>query len=368
VQNIKLTLVLISSFISSVGLCAPSTYSQMKSLLDKSSQKDVVGLVSEVVKVSAPSRMIGKPGHQKARDWIAAKVGSFDPKGSGKLIQEKFLPNIEAAKSFYQKDFDQQLEGKVPTTHPEYQKWLKFTQHMKLTADSLKDTSAVNLIWEKTGINTKKWLVITAHYDTISHNPQTLLIDDKANMPGANYNGSGVAVLLSLIKVLAQTDLNYSVQVVFLDWQGVGFLGSLQHAQALKRSGREVMGVMNLEMLGQDTSYFDKTKKTGNMSVYYRSEPQEESFVKQLTGHGKMITEKVSFEMKPKGFENSDNIRFWEEGFLAATFTQNWEEDFNPKFYQTPQDTPETLNHDTLYHGYRYLGGAALGMLLDITK
>jgi hypothetical protein len=72
--------------------------------------------------------------------------------------------------------------------------------------------------------------------------------------------------------------------------------------------------------------------------------------------------------MKPIGFENSDNFRFWENGFIGGTFTQNWEDDFNPKFYQTPQDTPETLNHQTLYSAYQYLGGATLGILLDLTK
>jgi hypothetical protein len=53
---------------------------------------------------------------------------------------------------------------------------------------------------------------------------------------------------------------------------------------------------------------------------------------------------------------------------MGGTFSQNWEDDFNPKFYQTPQDTPETLNHQTLYSSYQYLGGAVLGTLLDISQ
>lgn len=40
------------------------------------------------------------------------------------------------------------------------------------------------------------------------------------------------------------------------------------------------------------------------------------------------------------------------KGDFGLVFSQNWEEDFNPKFYQTPQDTAETLNFKTLYNAY----------------
>ncbi len=185
-------------------------------------------------------------------------------------------------------------------------------------------------------------------------------------MPGANYNGSGVIIALSLIKILSQIDLNYSVQIVFLDWQGVGFLGSYRYGQELKKSGKEILGFLNLEMLGQDTTFFDKSKMTGNMNVYCR--PKDQSFIESLNKLGNKMTDKVKFTIRPVGFANSDNIRLWDQGFLGGTFTQNWEDDFNPKFYQTPQDTPETLNQTTLYEAFKFLGGSVLGTLLDLVK
>src|SRR5690606_15872042 len=101
------------------------------------------------------------------------------------------------------------VEGKIPETHPEYQKWLKFTQYMKNFAEAKKSNPVTNIIWEKSGLKTDKVLVVVAHYDTISHDKNTFLINEKESMPGANYNASGVAVALGLIKTLAQTDLNY---------------------------------------------------------------------------------------------------------------------------------------------------------------
>jgi Zn-dependent M28 family amino/carboxypeptidase len=359
---------LIFSFAANCFAKAPSTYSQLAVDLQKVSRAHLIEWVSGLVKVSAPSRMVGKPGHDKASAYIQDSIKAADSKGAGKLEVVSVPVEVESIKKFYQKDFDLKLEGKVSKSHPEYQKWLKFTLSMQNLAESRKSYSVQNIIWEKTGLKTDKILVVSAHYDTISHDKNSLIVKENESMPGANYNASGVAVALGLIKAVSQIDLNYTVRVVFLDWQGIGFYGSEVYARELKNSGKDIMGVVNLEMLGQDTSFFDKTKKNGNMSVYLRNEDSEIRWVKKLTEHGSKVTQKVSFEIKPNNFENSDNFRFNEQGFLSATFTQNWEEDFNPKFYQTAQDTPETLNQDTLWYSYQYVGGAVIGTLLDLTK
>lgn len=364
----KLILVSIISLAIPAYGRAPSSYPSLKAELQKVSNRNLVEWINGLVKVSAPSRMVGLPGHDKARDYIQSEILKLDPKNNGKLIVTNTPPDIEAINQFYQKDFDQKVEGKIPSSHPEYLKWLRFTKSMQNLALARKAVPVQNMIWEKSGINSQKVLVVTAHYDTISHDKDTLLVKENEPMPGANYNASGVSVALGLIKILSQIDLNYTVQVVFLDWQGIGFHGSYQYARELKNSGKDIMGVLNLEMLGQDSSYFDKTKKTGNMVVYLRDLSNEMSWVKKLTEHGSKMTTKVSFEVKPNGFESSDNFRFWEQNLLSATFSQNWEDDFNPKFYQTAQDTAETLNHETLWHVYQYVGGAVGGTLLDLTK
>lgn len=368
----KLTVLAIFSFSTTLyAYRSPSTYFQLRNDLQKTSTKNLVSILNDFVKVSSPSRMVGLPGHEKAKSFIIETIKTADPKGTGKLTVSSTPAEVSTIQSFYQKDFDEKVEGKIPKLSLDYQKWLKFTAFMKNFADSKKSYPVENIIWEKTGLNSKKVLVVTAHYDTISHDKNTLLVKEKEPMPGANYNASGVAVALGLIRTMAEFDLNYSVQVVFLDWQGIGFHGSYLYAKELQKiqnSGKEIMGVVNLEMLGQDTSYFDKSKKTGNMSLYGRDVSEEVTFMKKLAEHGSKITPKVTFEIKANNFENSDNIRFSEAGFVTATFSQNWEEDFNPKFYQTREDTPETLNHETLWYSYQYVGGGVIGTLLDITK
>ncbi|MGE3610231.1 MAG: M28 family peptidase [Bacteriovoracaceae bacterium] len=366
---LKLIILAIFSFPIIVLAKSPSSYGQAHLEVSQNlSSKNLVQIINEFVRVSAPSRMIGKRGHDKAIEYIKSTIEKFDSKKSGKSTLASFSPDIIEAQNFYQNDFNQKVEGKIAKTHPDYQKWLKFTLYMKGVAEKYKDVKGQNIIWEKAGLNPNKVLILSAHYDTVSHDPRTLEIRENDSMPGANYNASGVSIALGVIKLLAKIDLNYSVQVAFLDWQSIGFLGSYQYAKELKNSGKEILGIINLEMLGQDTSYFDRAKKIGNMCVYTRPDREEVSWVRGLLAHGAKFNNKVDFDLRPNSFESSDNFRFWEQGLKAATFTQNWEDDFNPKFYQTPQDTPETLNHETLYSSYQYLAGATLGTLLDLTK
>lgn len=347
---------------------APSTFRLLENDLMDYPRSEMVGNLSQFVQTSLPSRMIGLPGHEKAKEFLVSIIKKYDPKGSGVLKVSNIAPNTEEIKAFYQNDFDQKIAGKFPNGSPEYTRWKRFTDSMKAFAEKKKTVNVQNIDWEKKGLNSKKVLVVTAHYDTISHHKENLTVNETEKMPGANYNASGVVVALGLIKTLAKIDLNYTVKVVFLDYQGLGFHGATVLADELTASGNEVMGIVNLEMLGQDTSYLDSTKQLGNMSLYTRENSLEKKFAGALVEKGSQLTKKVNFEIRPNGFESSDNFRFWEKGFLSVTFSQNWEEDFNPKFYQNPQDTPETLNHDTLYASYQYLGGAVIGTLLDLTK
>jgi Zn-dependent M28 family amino/carboxypeptidase len=327
-------------------------------------------VINDFIKASAPSRMVGQPGHEGAKQFLLQTLKAHDPKQTGKISSIDFDPDTEEARRFYQEDLNKKFEGQSKTSAL-YLQWFNFVKGLTAYLDKLKVNKASNIVWEKQGLNSNKLLVVTAHYDTINVDSHKPAIVEKDPAPGANYNASGVSIALSLVKVLAQMDLNYSVRVVFLDWQALGYLGSYQYARELKswqQAPKEVMGVVNLEMLGQDTSYLDRTKKTGNMSVYLRNDANEEAWVKKLIQHGSKVESKVYFIVKPNNFDQSDTFRFWEQDLKAATFSQNWEDDFNPKFYQTKLDTAETLNHDTLYGSYRFIGGAVISTLLDITR
>lgn len=89
-----------------------------------------------------------------------------------------------------------------------------FTNLVIKNGDTIK-TSGENII-VRLGAGSKR-IVVGAHYDAFS------------DSPGANDNGSGVAVLLSLIKDLQNIDWNYTVDFCFFDLEESGCLGSLYY-------------------------------------------------------------------------------------------------------------------------------------------
>lgn len=363
-----LILFLVFSISSKVYSKTPSTFSSLKIELQKVTLKNMNSWVYDLVNASLPSRMVGLKGHERAKSFLIGELQKIDSNKTQKVIVSSAQADIDVIKNFYQNDFNQKIEGKISSSTVEYQKWFRFTKHMIQLAESRRSVPVENIVWEKEGIDSSKVLVISAHYDTISHDKDKLLVIETEKMPGANYNASGVAVALGLVQILSQIDLNYSVKVVFLDWQGIGFHGSYQYAKELSKSGKKILGVINLEMLGQDTKYLDRAKKSGNMRLYTRNDDEEIQLANKLINLGTKIDNKVTFDLVSNGFESSDNIRFWEQGIKSVTFSQNWEDDFNPKFYQTQMDTPETLNYETLWHAYQFIGGAVIGTLLDLTK
>jgi hypothetical protein len=110
---------------------APGSWTQLKNDLQNVTLRNLVSFVNDFVKASAPSRMVGLEGHDKGRDWIVETIGKLDSKKTGKLTVSKTAPETDSIKSFYQKDFDEKVEGKIPANHPDYKKWQTFTTFMK---------------------------------------------------------------------------------------------------------------------------------------------------------------------------------------------------------------------------------------------
>ncbi|MFQ6061309.1 MAG: M28 family peptidase, partial [Thermoplasmata archaeon] len=76
------------------------------------------------------------------------------------------------------------------------------------------DLEGVNIIATKPGKNINQIVVIGAHYDTID------------NTPGADDNGSGIAALLELARVLGKYSYSKTLVLVAFDMEEIGFAGS----------------------------------------------------------------------------------------------------------------------------------------------
>jgi len=211
-------------------------------------------------------------------------------------------------------------------------------------------------------------IILGAHYDTIINDKKSLIVKSEGEMPGADDNGSSVATLLMLAKLLTQMDLKKTVRIVFFDMEETGFLGSRAYVSKYKEelvNNSKLFGYINLEMLGYDSSRNDAKKRTGNMKAYIRKKGEEghEADLKManfLTEKGIKYAGRVRFDIEDNSFNSSDHINFWDQKIPALTFTQNWEEDFNKERYHTSNDFPETLNFSTLYNSFRFITSGVL--------
>jgi hypothetical protein len=373
-KKMKKIIILSFSLLLSFNIFAKNkqikTVYNLRNHVEKIKKKELMNSLRLFVYKGKPNRFFASKGHKNFQDYLIATLKNYKVDDSIEVIEDIFDLNIEQGKKLYQSDFDNKVVPNFKPDSAEYKKWSNFKQYMHTLLDKYKSYPGKNFIWEKKGSQSDKMIIITAHYDTVSHDSKTLKIDTSSLMPGADYNVSGVIIGLSLVKLLHDQDLKHTVRIVFLDAQAIGFLGSYDYAQKLKKEKDSIWGVFNLEMLGHDSKKFDKKKKYKNYKVYARSikndpESKDKKLFDKINSFNKKASVNIKFELARNDFISSDNFRFWDEGIPAITFSQNWEDDFNPK-YQTGNDFPETLNQESLYNSYRYIAQGVLAHLLDL--
>ena len=100
-----------------------------------------------------------------------------------------------------------------------------------------------NLFAEKIGRSfPDQILEISAHFDTVGN-------------LGADDNGSGVVGVLELARVFSCLETERTIRFCFFACEEVGLLGSRYHVkEILADSNREVIGLINFEMIGYSTT------------------------------------------------------------------------------------------------------------------
>lgn len=348
----------------------------IKTQIEKIKEKEVVSELRQFVN-SSKGRLVGTDSHQKSRIYLEQRIKELDPgikTQSSSFSVEEFTPDLAYGHAFYQKDFDDQIKNKLNPADPQYKKWDFFTKNTQNFLQSKKGIKGYNLVWEKKGlVNPNQFIILSAHYDTIAHDPKTLKITPEKDMPGADDNGSGVAILLQLISTLSQLDLDKTVRIVFFDFEELAFLGSRSyvetHLDELKSTNFK--GLLNLEMLGHDSKKGPKVKKSGDMKIYIRAQnldggKLDQEMIAPIKKCSDKVVSQVDFNLEANSFNSSDHINFWEKDLKAVTFSQNWEEDFNQARYHTSNDFVETINLKTFFYSARYISASLLCWNYDI--
>jgi len=228
-----------------------------------------------------------------------------------------------------------------------------------------------NLIAERRGTDQPDHVIVVgAHYDTV------------IGSPGADDNASGVAVLLELARLHAETHFRKTVRFVAFTLEEPPFfrsrrMGSRVYARTLKERGEHIDAMLCLESVG-----------------YYSQEPGSQSFpfplfwlrwqypttghfitivsnddsqllqtqVRDgLIGHMDLPVETYAGPWWIPGVDWSDHGSFWNEGYPAVMLTDTAL--FRNPHYHRPTDLPDTLDYRAMSELVR--GLAATLVTLD---
>ncbi len=218
---------------------------------------------------------------------------------------------------------------------------------------SAHNVTAVNLEVEITGsLKPEEIVVIGAHYDTVS------------GCPGANDNGSGVAALLELARLLGDARPLRTIRLVaFANEEPPFFLskdmGSRHYAALTRKRQEKVVAMLSLETMGYYRDELGSQQYPFPFSLFYpdtanfiafvgnvRSQHLVRRAIGSFRRHAHFPSQGIAVPSFIPGIAWSDHWSFWQEGYPAIMVTDTAFYRYAP--YHTPADTPEKLNYERM--------------------
>ncbi|MBN2415759.1 M20/M25/M40 family metallo-hydrolase [bacterium] len=198
-----------------------------------------------------------------------------------------------------------------------------------------------NVIAVIPGMRSERTLMVTAHYDSRNERPD----DTRGFAPGADDDGSGVAALLELARVLGGRALNNTVILAAVCGEEQGLYGSTHLADDALENGIPLEGVIANDMIGNITGGGGATDNT-RLRCFSADPPDSPS--RHLARYLDRIVSRyypplrlsMIFRLDRFG-RGGDHAPFVEKGFAGVRFTEPWE-DF--RVQHSGDDTPERMD------------------------
>ena len=205
-----------------------------------------------------------------------------------------------------------------------------------------------NIIGEIGNPRSNSLIILGAHFDSVE------------GAPGADDNGSGVAVLLESARILAQSPLSSRLLICAFNLEELNMIGSTHFARKLKAAGTAVDAMISLEMVGYADSRRGSQQYPAGLRWFY---PDRGNFI-GVIGNLKSLSllRRVARLMRQvpglavealavpgKGqlmpaVRLSDHAPFWDLGCPALMITDT--AFFRNPHYHRSSDTLETLSID----------------------
>ncbi len=194
--------------------------------------------------------------------------------------------------------------------------------------------------------------VVGAHYDSV------------LGSPGANDNGSGVAALLEISRLLAGSRPATTLRLVafvneeppFFRWRS---MGSMVYARHARKRGDRIAGMISLETIGYYSNAPGSQRYPPLLRLFYPGRGDFLAFVSNLRSRPLLRRAVAAFraasdwpvqtaalpELVP-GIAWSDHLAFWRQGWPALMITDT--APYRYPWYHTAEDTPDKVDYEAL--------------------
>jgi hypothetical protein len=195
-------------------------------------------------------------------------------------------------------------------------------------------------------------VVVGAHYDSV------------AGTVAANDNGTGVAAVLEIARLVQQMKFRRTIRfVLFVNEEPPYFqtamMGSRVYAHQLRHDGVPVSAMLSLETIGFYSDQAGSQKYPSPLSLFYPSKGDFIAFVGNTQSRGLVRDSIRSFRESTRfpsegiaapdswlGIGWSDQWSFWQEGYPGIMVTDT--APFRYPYYHTRIDTVDKVNFDRM--------------------
>jgi len=195
-------------------------------------------------------------------------------------------------------------------------------------------------------------IIVSAQYDTLP------------DSPGANNNGSGLAILFQLSQLLRKHNPERTLRLLnFVNEEdpffGTEMMGSYQYAKSCRQRVEDIRVMLSLDALGVYKDEPGSQRLPFPFSIFYPDRGNFLAFIGNLQSRKYMVEvskgfkKGSSFPIKvgvapewAKGAAWSDHSSFWKFGYPGIMVTDTG--GFRSPYHTTKEDTMEKLNFEAM--------------------
>ena len=192
-----------------------------------------------------------------------------------------------------------------------------------------------------------KIFIISAHYDSMPN---------YSISPGADDNASGCAAVIEAARIISECQTDYTIIYALFDNEESGMLGSMYYAAYAKTNNLDIMGVINLDMIGFG---YDRDA-VANIHTTIRQECM--TMANKMVEINNTYGLNLALEIYNPGTERSDHWSFIQYGYPALLLIEDLEGgDLNGKYHSVD----DKLQYFEIEY-YHSMSRTAIGTLAEL--